>query len=696
MRWTTRERGRCRVSGRFRWTTALPVLAAANGFVILTVFIMLVSHMSVPADLRAAAPGIVPISVTDQEALVEWATIQQLALAVAIGVAGLGVIGLLRATAVARAQDQAIRALEIECGVLRASEKRFRSLALSTSDIIMILGEDATIQYQSPSAERIVGCVPSTPRDASILTPVHPEDLETVRSLISESISRPWLSLAAEVRLQLADESWCYFDVVATNLLRDPELGGIIVALRDITERKDLEQALAHQAFHDALTGLPNRRLFIDGVERALARSTSHGTPLAVMFLDLDNFKIVNDSLGHPVGDQLLKAVTERIQDCLRRKDVLARLSGDEFAILVEGLDGVEDVERLASRIQQQMRRPFQIGDRELFAGLSIGIVLNEPAHTCANDLLRDADLAMYRAKSNGKGRCAVFHRTMNTRITERLSLETSLRGALERGELAVYYQPVVDLSTGVIVGCEALARWLHPERGVVQPGDFIPLAEETGLIVPIGAWILEEACRQAERWKREHNLSLRVSVNVSPRQFESPDFVDTVTRTLAETGLPLHHLKLELTEGVLMRDVGLAVARLRELEEMSVQIAVDDFGTGYSSLAYLRQFTVSQLKIDRAFIARIGADPLDDAMTRSVITLAHNLGMQVVGKGIETAEQKAFLQAEGCDLGQGYYFSPPLPSQLVETLLLPDPAVHGRPTVVPRTPGQRTERAVS
>jgi diguanylate cyclase (GGDEF)-like protein/PAS domain S-box-containing protein len=577
-----------------------------------------------------------------------------------------------RASTAAALAQAALDTLEKTQRARRQTEERFRSLVLNTSDVITILTAEGAIDFHSPSAGRIWGYSADALRSANLLGLVHPDDVEVARGLIAQAVSRPRLSMAAELRLKLADESWCYFEVVATNLLRDPRVSGIVTTFRDITERKELEQALHYRAFHDSLTDLPNRTLFVDRIEVAMARATSRGTKVAVMFLDLDNFKVVNDSLGHAVGDQLLVALTDRIKGCLRLEDTLARLSGDEFAILFEEIWGEDDAVRLAERIQEQLQSPFSIDHRELYVAASIGIVVSGPTHTTPGDLLRDADLAMYRAKANGKGRCEVFNHTMNVHFTERLALESSMRRSIERGELRVHYQPIVRLDDETVVGFEALVRWEHPQRGLIPPSEFIPIAEETGMIVPLGAWVLEEACRQVQQWQDErcHGRALLLSVNVSARQFQSPDLVETVAEVLKRTGFNPTSLKLELTESLMMRDVERTTQRLHELKALAIQLVIDDFGTGYSSLAYLRQFPITVLKIDRTFVNRLGTDPQDDAIVRSIVTLSRDLGMEVVAEGIETPEQLKTLRELGCDYGQGFYFSRPLPSAQAEELV--------------------------
>ena len=577
-----------------------------------------------------------------------------------------------------RVIQAALEALHETHRARRQTEERFRSLVLNTSDVITILTDAGRIDFHSPSASRIWGHSAEALRNASFFELVHEDDAEVARGLISQALTRPRLSMSAEVRLRLADESWCYFEAVATNLLRDPRVSGIVTTFRDITERKDFEQKLRYQAYHDALTDLPNRTLFVERVERGLARAARRGLNVSVMFIDLDNFKVINDSLGHAVGDLLLVTLTERIKSCLRVEDTLARLSGDEFAILIEDVRDQDDARRMADRVQEQLQVPFILDRREVFASVSIGIALSDPSHVAPDDLLRDADLAMYRAKANGKARCEVFDSTMNEQATERLALESSMRRAIEREELRVFYQPIVTLQDSAVVGFEALVRWEHPDLGLISPVDFIPLAEETGMIVPIGAWVLKEACRQVKLWQDRlcPDRALLLSVNVSARQFQSPDLVETVANVLKETGFDPTHLKLELTESLMMQDVERTIQRLHDLKGLSIQLVIDDFGTGYSSLAYLRRFPISVLKVDKSFIHRLGMDPQDHAIARSIVTLASDLGMQVVAEGIETAEQLEVLRELHCDFGQGYYFSRPVPGAQAEAFVTSDAGV--------------------
>ena len=402
------------------------------------------------------------------------------------------------------------------------------------------------------------------------------------------------------------------------------------------------------------------------------AEPGARGGRLGVLFIDLDNFKIINDSLGHQAGDAVLVETARRLQSCLRASDTAARLGGDEFTVLLEDIDGLDDAVAVAERVAAALRTPIPVAGREVFMGSSIGIALSSPAQQGAADLLRCADLAMYEAKRRGKGRYEVFDERTLGRVSDRLDLETDLRHAIERGEFRVHYQPIIDLRTERIVEVEALVRWEHPLRGRVAPNHFIPVAEETGLIVPIGQWILEQACRQAAAWQRAypHAQRLVVSVNLSARQFQHPTLVADIGRTLRQTALPARCLKLEITESVVMQDAEAAIVTLRGLKSLGIQLAIDDFGTGYSSLSYLKILPVDTLKIDRSFVDGLGQDPQDTAIVRSIIALARTLHLSVTGEGIETAAQQHHLQQLGCHRGQGYLFARPVPADAFDALL--------------------------
>ncbi len=440
----------------------------------------------------------------------------------------------------------------------------------------------------------------------------------------------------------------------------------VVIVGSDITERKALEERLAHQALHDPLTDLPNRVLFTDRLRQAMARAERRKQPLTVMFMDLDNFKVINDSLGHNMGDRLLVTASKRIRTLLRPEDTVARLGGDEFVFLLEGTD-FDDAARVAERILEELRVPFSFGGRELFVTASIGIAVGGGGKHPA-DLLRDADLAMYRAKHSGKARYAVFEEAMNAQALERLELEHGLRRAVERNEFAVHYQPKISLATGKIVGFEALARWEHPERGLLHPDQFVPVAEETGLIVPIGEAVLEEACRQAKEWHEQRPTDApAMCVNLSARQFREPGLTQSVARILDETGLDPSSLFLEVTESTAMRDALATAAALEDLQNLGVRTILDDFGTGYSSLSYLERFPVEYIKIDRSFVGGLGQHPGAEMLVSAIISLAHALGLKVIAEGVETEKQCELLRGMGCDLAQGHLFSEPLTAKEVQ-----------------------------
>ena len=443
--------------------------------------------------------------------------------------------------------------------------------------------------------------------------------------------------------------------------------------LRDITERKRAEERLRHQAFHDSLTELPNRQLFVDRLEQALARAERRESEIAVFFMDLDYFKLINDSLGHEAGDRLLLAVGERLRTCLRSEDTIARFGGDEFAVLLEVVASPSFVAQVADRIAKELEEPFILDGRQVFVTASIGIALDVSGRELPEELLRNADVAMFKAKGNGNCRYQVFDQSMHDQALRRLELENDLRRALEREEFIVYYQPKVSLELGKVCGFEALVRWKHPQRGLISPAEFIPLAEETGLMVPIGRWVLREACRQAKEWQTRHQTNdarLTVSVNLSPRQFHQTGLVESVAQVLEETGLDSCSLALEITESAVMQNAQLARTILQRLKDSGVRIEIDDFGTGYSSLSRLKHLPIDVLKIDRSFVLGLGEYDEDEHIVSSIINLAFGLGLSVVAEGVETPEQAARLRTLGCEIAQGYYFSKPLSSEALDALL--------------------------
>ncbi len=556
--------------------------------------------------------------------------------------------------------------LAVEQEALRHSEKRFRSLVKNASDVIVIAEPDGLIRYLSPAAERAWGDGLDILRSKHLAELVHPDDLARFQHLWVQTLCQPHTNITTELRLKHGSDTCRCFEVIANNLVSDPEVRGIVVTYHDITERKKFEEQLTQLAFYDPISKLPNRALFMVRLEHALARLERTNNSVAVLVLDLDNFKVINDSLGHQVGDHLLIAVAERLKAGVRPTDTIARLGGDEFTILLEDVDDISQAIHTVERIQEQLEAPFMIHTHEIFTGASIGIALSESHHVQPDHLLRDADLAMYRAKSNGKAHYAVFDRSLTDRAQERLKLETDLRRAIERQSFKLHYQPIINLETNSVNEVEALVRWEHPERGLISPGEFIPIAEETGLILPLGQWVLTEACRQAVVWQRAYACQppLIMGVNLSPRQFQDPNLVANIAQTLHETGLDPRCLKIEITERMMMQDSEASDTTLRELKQLGVLLAIDDFGTGYCSLNYLKRFPVDTLKIDRSFINGLGHNPEDTAIVRAVIAFAKALSLSVTGEGIETAEQLAQLRTLECHRGQGYYFSRPLSSE--------------------------------
>ncbi|MFO0909554.1 MAG: EAL domain-containing protein [Isosphaeraceae bacterium] len=469
-----------------------------------------------------------------------------------------------------------------------------------------------------------------------------------------------------------AEESQRWFNVRITRF-GEADNVRVVVAHEDITTRKAAEAQLLHEAYHDVLTGLPNRALFSDSLGRAVTRAKrSDDYQFAVLFMDLDGFKVVNDSLGHMAGDHLLMGISRRIEACVRPSDTVARLGGDEFAVLVNDTRDVNDALLLVERIQRELEVPFLLGGHEVFTSASIGIAVSDARYERPVEMLRDADTAMYRAKAMGKAHHVVFDQAMHTSVVHRLKLETDLRRALEREEFWVAYQPIVELANEQIAGFEALVRWNHPERGLVSPGEFIPAAEETGLIIPLDLWVIREACRQLAIWHAEfaHADPLMLSVNLSSQQFAQSKLLDRLDQIIHDTGVGPEHVKLEVTESVLMGHADSAAAKLRQLKDRGFKLSMDDFGTGYSSLSYLHQFPCNVLKIDRSFVSRIGPRGENSEIVATIIALAHNLGMKVVAEGVETAEQAARLRALHCEYGQGYYFSKPMAASEAENYL--------------------------
>jgi diguanylate cyclase (GGDEF)-like protein/PAS domain S-box-containing protein len=552
---------------------------------------------------------------------------------------------------------------------LKESEERYRLLVELSPEAILVQS-DGKIVYANPAAASLFGAEGvDTLLGLGVADFVHLDHRENFLARENHLKENQQPNLKAEKFVRL-DGQVRDIEVVLASVTYEGRPATQILT-RDITERRRAEEQLLHDAFHDSLTGLPNRALFIDHLKLAVNHCRRRrGYLFAVLFIDLDRFKIINDSLGHLVGDELLSAIAHRLEICLRDGDTIARLGGDEFTILLDGIKDYGDAQRVAERVQEVLEQPFNLAGRELFVTASVGIKYSGGGEQ-PEDLLRDADTAMYCAKALGKAQSQVFDARMHKRALTLLEIESDLRRAMEREEFDVHYQPIVSLANGRISGFEALVRWSHPERGLVSPTDFIPIAEETGLVIQIDRWVLKQACLQMRRWQEALPVTrgMKISVNLSCKQFMQPTIVEQVLDTLQETGLDPCSLKLEITESVMMERGDYAMSVLEQLSKAGIELSLDDFGTGYSSLSYIHHFPVSTLKIDQSFIKRIGGEQ-NGEIVRAVVALARNLGLEVVAEGIETVTQFDQLKALGCEQGQGYYFSEPLDEVLATELI--------------------------
>jgi diguanylate cyclase (GGDEF)-like protein/PAS domain S-box-containing protein len=583
------------------------------------------------------------------------------------------------------------RRVEDRTAELTTSKQRFEALVKHSSDVVAIVEVDGFIRYVSESVASVFGYEPPALVDRRWSEIVDSDEVSRFLSTLYDASLRPFSTAVIDLGMRHASGRRCHAEMTVTNLLGEPSVRGLVLNTRDISERKQLEQQLVHEAFHDSLTALANRALFEDRVKQALLRRQSD--PVAVLFLDLDGFKEVNDSLGHAAGDVLLCQVADRLRSCVRHGDTVARFGGDEFAILLDAGSAADSATQLAERIAASLEDPFTVEDRETYVRASIGIAAATPADAAgpfdvaasdSGQLLRNADLAMYRAKAAREGGYVMYDPQMHAHLVDRLDLAADLRLALRDGQLLVHYQPVVALGTGLLIGVEALVRWQHPERGLVSPASFIPLAEETGLIHQLGRWVLAEACGQASAWHRLHpdRPPVSVAVNVSGRQLQRADFIDEVTEVLLETGLEPGLLTLEITESVLIDDYAGTHAKLIALRAKGVRVAIDDFGTGYSSLSYLHQYPVDVLKIDRSFIQRLGGATGQEEFVQTILRLGESLRLTTVAEGIEDHAQMLALRRLGCHYAQGFHLGRPGTAESITALLEEQAAEHAQPLV--------------
>lgn len=553
---------------------------------------------------------------------------------------------------------------------------RLRSIFEHAATGICEMNLDGVVLETNPALQRVLGYTARELQGRGVSSLSQPEDAASLVAPMRELVAGRHGEFTVEQRFTRSDGNPIWCSVTVSKMDLGDGAPRLLAMVQDVSERKELEAQLTRQAFQDSLTGLANRALFRDRVAHALERSPRAGQGLAVLFVDLDNFKTVNDGLGHAAGDRLLTVVGTRLAATMRSGDTVARLGGDEFAVLLENVADESEVHAIVERALSAVRAPVRLGTAEVFVGASIGAAFGRDAGS-ADDLIRNADVAMYAAKSGGKNRCAIFEPGMHERVVERQQLETDLRPALDRGEFRVVYQPILELATNRLRGVEALLRWHHPERGVIAPGRFIGVAEETGLIVPIGLWVLEEACRQAAAWRgrfwqadESGNADFCISVNLSGRQLRDENLVADVRAALERTGLPASMLILEITESVLVNEMETATCRLEELRALGVRLAIDDFGTGYSSLSYLQRFPVAVLKIDKSFTDGIGRSSHDAAIVRTIVALAGTLSLTAVAEGVEDDDQYEALVEAGCEFGQGYHFARPVAAAEVEAYM--------------------------
>jgi len=570
-------------------------------------------------------------------------------------------------------QEHLSQLQDTERNVLRESEERFRALTEQSTDIILIADPFGQIKYASPSVHAVLALHGENLVGTNMSDLVHPDDFAETMSAASRSEMRgasPRQNPTIEARMRHADGGWLLFECVIRDLTQHKNIGGIVYNARDITERKYAQDELVFNATHDVLTGLPNRVLFLGRLQSVVDQMKRHPNfGAAVLFIDIDDFKVVNDCYGHAVGDALIKEVSTRLRTCIRGEGTVARMGGDEFTVLVEDINDPSDAIRVAERIQSSLRQPFVLDGLEVFKSASIGIALTSP-ETSAETALQNADIAMYRAKNNGKSCCEIFDRAMHEQVLTRLRLEAKLRYALENKELSLHYQPIVAVETGAVQGFEALLRWQPPDSSSIPPSTFVPVAEQSGLIVPVSVWVLRTACIEAAKWQQRYpgKPPLYVCVNISAKHFSHSGFVRHVKDALEQTAVDPRCVTIELTESLAMSDVAGTRETMAHLRRLGVNLSIDDFGTGYSSLSYLRRFPVDTLKIDQSFVKTMDAE--NYAIVKTIIGLAQNLGLKVIAEGVETTDQRRMLASAGCGLAQGHLFAEPMPAESVAAFI--------------------------
>jgi len=550
--------------------------------------------------------------------------------------------------------------------VLHANDEAFRALVQHLQDIITVHDAQGITLYESPSTSRLLGYPPGAMVGRIPFDSIHPKDVARTREAFANLLKGEPPKIPVEFRFRHAKGHWIYLEALGNNLLDHPGIRGVVITSRDVSERKKAEKRAQYLSQHDGLTGLPNRLLMQDRLHQAITQARRAGGVVALMYIDLDRFKTVNDSYGRVIGDALLKQVAQRLRSCLRDTDTVARLGGDEFTIMLPDAGNIQVVGEVAQRILSELARPFE---HDMYVSASIGISLFPRDGSDSDQLVKHADRAMYSAKDSGPNTYRYFTEDLNHEVHEKVMLESGLRRAIKGGELRLFYQPKIDLATNRVIGAESLARWQHPSLGLISAAKFIPVAEESGLIVELGEWVLRAACAQLRAWQLE-GLALPVAVNVSARQFHQGNLADLVMAVAKDSQVDPRLLEIELTEHAIMLDTQASISTLERLKSYGISISIDDFGTGYSSLSYLKRLPLDILKIDRSFVHDITTDSNDEAIVRAIIGLARSLGMKVIAEGVEQDTQLSFLNAYGCNFGQGYLFGRPASPEVFADLI--------------------------